>query len=666
MSSASEPDDVLTLLDRAKELNREKRSVDALRIYAGLLDRLDYQVGDDLRAEIASVVGTEISSGHLPTLAAPEGDEVLRRMLGGLSMALFRLERYDAAILGWDQVIRHFADSDDPETRRYVVRALYMKTAAFIRLKQFDEFAVALDAATAFAKDIEDPGMARTIAAGMLLRSRSLGAEARVADRLRIYEDVLDRFAQSDDPKLRVPVQTAFLMKAEALTELGQIEQADQTFEQFLRWAARDTPGEVVELNLTPGLGKGILVYMALLDAEKQTEGGDVVDIAKSIVILNKALSVLSDSDKPAALRRKLDCMVSKARLFQCVGHHEEAMVALDAAWDAYQALPDSARDLRSLGQALHALFLKAVSVSAIDQAQAASVLVPLEELLGDSGQQAESEAEMPREEPNEEAIAARLAELHAGQFWVELATSEDDPDSLEIMATKALDLYRTTSGWFAGSWDDTDGPGLAAAILLRNIGDSYALLSQPWSGSTREQLPLTSSLLMEFALRRSGIAEWAADLGYPLELSEPDDLAESLLESQEEESSSWNPDIGAGFVASMLHHQMLRRILRVPKGREAMHTAQLRQFAIDRIAAADRVALWTGMHEQDAIGVTISRMFVAQALFVAAHDAVDSSAAVFPSREILRATLVSTEAFDWLDQHDVQVPEWLADTDAE
>jgi hypothetical protein len=309
------------------------------------------------------------------------------------------------------------------------------------------------------------------------------------------------------------------------------------------------------------------------------------------------------------------------------------------------------------------ALLQKVMSVCAVDPARSAAVVDQLAELLQDVTDPPSAPPQPQTDSLPEEEIAVLLTELCNGDCWMEFATAGDDPSSLAAMESKALTLYRQTAAWLGSDTEAWNTPALGAVTLIRQIADGYALLARRWSKSWRARLSLPSSLLLEFAMRQFGIAEWAAEQGHPLRLSDSADLAEELIQSEHERSESWNPDLATAFIASVSHYEMLADLCDSPSGRRAMHIPELRSFASGRINDARQFAGWAWQQQEDAAGAAAARIFIAQAYFVATHDTMSSSQDIFPSREMLREMLRQTDAYAWLEDHDVELPEWLDPT---
>src|SRR4051812_36423979 len=129
-----------------------------------------------------------------------------------------------------------------------------------------------------------------------------------------------------------------------------------------------------------------------------------------------------------------------------------------------------------------------------------------LVELLGDVTPPPEHAPVLVR--GTEEQLAAQLAAEHHGECWTTFAAGVPS----EGYAGRALDLYRASAPWLR----DDDGPTLAAAEVLRQIGDGYAMLSHPVGPLP---LPLPLKVFAEVVMRAFGVDTWAAALGHPLEL---------------------------------------------------------------------------------------------------------------------------------------------------
>jgi hypothetical protein len=234
-------------------------------------------------------------------------------------------------------------------------------------------------------------------------------------------------------------------------------------------------------------------------------------------------------------------------------------------------------------------------------------------ELLGDV---TPPPAEAPvRVRSTEAELAARLAAEHHGQCWTTFATGVVD----EGFAGRALDLYAFSAPWLGLKDEDAAG---GAAELLRQIGDGYALLSQPIEPTP---LPLPLKVFAEVVMRALGIDAWAAALGHPLEL----DVAEAdyqLEHHQEPGTDDRDPDadLPGAVDAAARRHELLVVLCDSPTGRTVLQSEGFRRFAVERLAEARAWSYWVRLPEEGTAAQQL--VLMAEAWFVAAHGAVTSS----------------------------------------
>jgi tetratricopeptide (TPR) repeat protein len=694
------------LLDRAKELEGQARHADALVGYAEVVEQFGAPFGGALREEVARAaasVKSDDADGEVDILVSTEAPEVGRELgpadvetgqvvawaLVCLGLTLERLDRPEAALVAYDELAARFDGTRDPVTLVRVAWAMYDKALALSRLERAGEALEAFDAVigkfadatdrrlrpcvswslwkksglleevgrsaevpaqyellVARHDEVIDAELADIVAWCMHAIASQLRAAGRVQDALRVYDDLVERFGQTDDEAVRLRVAQAFAMKAYSLGMAGEQEQAVVVCDEMLD-RVRDTDQALIRDLLADSLSRKARTLETL---------DRIID---AVAAFDDSLLLLAKSRDPQLVRRRMDCLLDMATLLDRADREAEAIVVFEGVMSAYNELSAEDRDDHARGKSVLALLQKVIALCAVDSAESADVAVQLAESLGDVTVPS-SAPPRPRSEPlAEEEIAALLAELYRGDCWMEFATSGDDPSSLAVMESKALALYQRTAAWLAQT-EAWDAPALGAVTLIRQIADGCALLARRWSKSWRAKLSLPSSLLLEFAMQRFGIAEWAVEQGHPLQLSDSTELAEELIQSEHERGETSDPDLASAFIASVRHYEMLAVLCDSPSGPAALHIPELKSFASARINDARQSAGWVWQQEEEAAGVAAARIFIAQAYFVATHDTVPTSNDIFPSRENLREMLRQTAAYAWLENHDVELPEWL------
>jgi hypothetical protein len=226
------------------------------------------------------------------------------------------------------------------------------------------------------------------------------------------------------------------------------------------------------------------------------------------------------------------------------------------------------------------------------------------EELIDLLGDVEPPPPEAPVARGAEEPLAALLVAEHRGECWETFAAGGVSP----AFAGRALDLFRFTRPWLTG-----EDPARAAAELLRQIGDGYALLSHPV-----EPRPLPNRLFAEVVIRELGVDRWATALGHPFQVpaievsdAEPEPRDETL-------------DLGAAVATAIRRHELLEVLADSPTGRTALRSEGFQRFAVEQLAAARTWAYWVRTAEEGAEAQRL--VLMAEAWFTAAHGGVKSS----------------------------------------
>ena len=76
----------------------------------------------------------------------------------------------------------------------------------------------------------------------------------------------------------------------------------------------------------------------------------------------------------------------------------------------------------------------------------------------------------------------------------------------------------------------------------------------------------------------------------------------------------------------------------------------------------AHNTGAWVIGRDEDALGVAALGVLIAQAFFVATHSPTASSRDLFPQRSQMAGLLRESEALEWLDEHDIEIPDWITE----
>lgn len=259
--------------------------------------------------------------------------------------------------------------------------------------------------------------------------------------------------------------------------------------------------------------------------------------------------------------------------------------------------------------------------------------------------------------------VAALLASvLSDDDAWTTFTASRDDDDARDAMALRAVELYRASASYLR-SRDDPGGapePIDRAVALLRQIADACALESHRWTGAERKDLRIPTRATLAAGARRSGLGDWLAGLGHPVELrasiGDPPAVWPAVAPGE-----SYEDELATRFGDAVTLYELVMEARGVPRGWDLLRTEVFRRGACQEVAVARAWLL--RMQEQTVPGVrgvAHATLLMGQMFFVASRDATRTET-LFPGREFLGELLERSGGEAWLREHGADVPDWLA-----
>ncbi|HZR94932.1 MAG TPA: tetratricopeptide repeat protein [Gaiellaceae bacterium] len=587
-------------------------------------------------------------------------------------LALDRLERRDEELEAYDELLRRFSATTDQETTHHVAWAMYDKALALHNLDREEEAAAVYAALVDRFRGSEDPAirprvswsmwwlyglgkyaeeeLCRALAeraddevdpdlrAKVLFAYCTLGAVAHrngdVDSALRLFDTILARAGDSTDADEQIQVANALFQKAYVLEQRGRYVDAVEVYDDLIpRLDGSSQSERAVDARRRRAI--------ALDNAGRASEALDAYD---------DALALAAESS-PAPLREQaFRVLSSKALTLQTLKRRAEALVVFNGVLQTYNELePSSAASLRPT--AIRALMEKVLLLCELDRSdEAGEVEAELVALLGDV---AFSPRARPRARPADEEVAALLAEVHASDCWTLFeapprgATAQFDG--------MALELYRRTDPLLQTPIEDR--PAVAAATIIRQVADGFALLSEP-PGSTTLALP--QRRLLEWAMRLAGVDEWAAEQGHPLDLAEDSEDIQELIDEQPQPENDYSDDSAAACVAAFYRRDMIAALCDSETGRQALDSSTLRWLSVRQLNTARSWGGWAFANGDDAQPATAVAILVAQAFYRASRESLSSSE-LMPSRETILELLRQADGTRWLEDRGLVLPDWLA-----
>jgi tetratricopeptide (TPR) repeat protein len=589
------------------------------------------------------------------TESASSDDEQTRehvaRALFNIGYALSDTGDADRALAAYDELIQRFEGSSEPLIRERVGWALWNKTGLLEELGRADELDTSYEQIIARRDDKLDPEL--TQAVYWSVRVRLLGAtDPQAIDRYTlVLDDFVDRFSDATDSDGRLLAALAQGLKAWAAGQLGHAQEQFRTFAELV-----DRFSDAPEPEIRVLVAESLTRMAQALDLQ-----GDSV---AAVGAASRVIEILSEITDERAAQLLVTSLYEKGRLLRRLHREAEAIVLFASAVDAYRRLGSADEpDPDALVSAVLSVLSSVLSAAELNQSERSGVRgEDLARMLGSSEEPART-PRRPDGPPSEQQAAALLAQVHAEDCWLLLATTGNDPAARRAMGAAAVELYRETELWLrdAEAWE---GEPALAAFVVRNVADGYAMLSSWWSDRSRTRLPLPTRPLFEWTVQVAGLDRWAADQGHALDFKESSDVIAATLDAQREavaarsdEDDQPEAKIAAGLIAAVHLYEMFGLLRASELGRKVLSDEQLNWFACGQLRDARVWGAWAREGAPDAMPATVVWLLIAQSFFAAAQG---DSRSVFPSRALLRDIVAATDLGDWVAEQGRKLPAWL------
>jgi tetratricopeptide (TPR) repeat protein len=289
-------------------------------------------------------------------LVAEFGDSVEADMRERLVVALaclvrelMVLGRIDEAVQRADELDDRFRDADSSEARRVVVEGLDAGVAACDALAERDRGEVTLSVCS-------------KVAAAMWLKALLLGKGGHEARELAAVEELLDRFGDSTEPRLRVPVARARYNRGVLLRDLGQHNEALDAWGELVDRFAADPPS-----------GEPFIVLDGLYARSHQLS--ELNRSAEAVTGCVELIDSYGDDERPPAQLKVAQALGLKAHVLAKAGNVEGALAVDDELLARFEDAVDADLRERVARTLLHktSLLLRA---GRSDEAVAASELL--------------------------------------------------------------------------------------------------------------------------------------------------------------------------------------------------------------------------------------------------------------------------------------------------
>jgi tetratricopeptide (TPR) repeat protein len=657
-----------------------------------VIEQVGLPVPQDVRDAAASP-GLEAGGSTGAGAEAFAQDPVLMRLgvsaLMGAAKAFEALERSDAAIGVWDEVAARFEQTTDLEILGQVAWAMTLKANTFWNLDRLEEAVDAFEELIARFAAATDPEVRLRVAWALWNESRILAELDRAERQFELYEQLRARHDEGLDPELADIVAWCISDRAAKLRDANEPEAALDAYSELIARFAGSTEAAVRQrvafalewkgfgLSRAGRLDEALDAYEQLTIRFRDEPSGsrarhaiasalwrraDVLEdrgrIQDAIAASDDALALLDGGTDEDWREQIIDLLGRKSQMLRRAERHGEAVVAMDEMVRRFEAWQGGRDNPAAVAAVAHTL----VSNLSLLESQARDVPQRLEALLGDVADAPRAPKAVRAVDLPEDEIAALLASLWRDQTWLEFVSAADDNTSRDAAAARAVALYNQTATWLRTDVSAWDTPAAQAAQLIRSLADGYALCSWSWGLSHRENLCWPSRLMGEATMRELDIPEWTVTHGHPIEISDTDELAEELADDRRQQSATFDRDLPASFRNSLVRYEALEVMANSARGRQALQSPPMQASACWAMNDAHNTGAWVIGRDEDALGVAALGVLIAQAFFVATHSPTASSRDLFPQRSQMAGLLRESEALEWLDEHDIEIPDWITE----
>jgi tetratricopeptide (TPR) repeat protein len=358
---------------KAAKVQGPDLSADQARELIDLLSFATGSLGNDWEAMLRgadAIVSIGDSLSAEPQQAVDVG-KTLAEALHSKAMALDELERHNEEIRVYDDIVKRFGESPDPELQGQVASALGYKTITLGQLDRREEaIAVCNEVVRRFGES-SDPALQRWVGWALVNKGVALGRLERHGEGIPIYDEVVRRFGESPDPRVQVQVARALVNKGFALGKLRRHEEAlaecDEVMKHFgesprpalQAWVACALVDKGLALGRLERNEEGIPIYDEVVRRFGESpDPGVQVQVARALVnkgfalgklqrreeeiaIYDEVVKRFGESPRPALQERVARALVNKAITLGKLQRREEALATRDQVVRRFGGSPD-------------------------------------------------------------------------------------------------------------------------------------------------------------------------------------------------------------------------------------------------------------------------------------------------------------------------------------
>jgi hypothetical protein len=243
--------------------------------------------------------------------------------------------------------------------------------------------------------------------------------------------------------------------------------------------------------------------------------------------------------------------------------------------------------------------------------------------------------------------------------LWESIASPPHDSNWRRDMALQALRLYALTSSMVVQRPLDSTEPIDYAAGLLRDVGDTCAILARDWPPDDQTPRPILNLAELQRSIDESELTAWANSIGITFRTAsngtELDRAQETNLDNAEDFPGD---DLAESWASLMGAYRRLVDLRAQDPELRATAWSGPQDWACACVASGRTYLGWARKgFDFRALAVAGSHHLAAQGIFIATHD--QNPENLVPDVALGRL-LRETGGIEWLQQHGAEIPAWL------
>jgi tetratricopeptide (TPR) repeat protein len=204
-------------------------------------------------------------------------------------------------------------NTDSPEAAEAVATVMHIRAA----ISQTDQAVLIYDTLIARFSDANQPTLLEQVAEAMFSKGANLAKLGRENDAIAVYDNLIARFSQSNQPALLEQVAKAMFNKGVDLATLGRENDAIAAYETLIARFSQSNQPALMEQVASAMLNTG--VDLATLGREND-----------AIAAYDTLIARFSDTNQPALLERVAMAMLNKGVDLATLGRENDAIAAYD------------------------------------------------------------------------------------------------------------------------------------------------------------------------------------------------------------------------------------------------------------------------------------------------------------------------------------------------